>query len=141
MGRIDTNDTPKIDELILLSLTQAETVRRRLRRLNARLLVAGLVASAAATVVSGWTAAAGPVVGSGPVGWKLSCAAAAFFGFVTTVCVGVNQQLGLGERVGTAGECLARLKSLHVALAVGNRAPDEVSREYEEIVRSYPESC
>ena len=90
-------------------------------------------------MVSAVTAAGGPVIGEGPTGWKISCVIAAIFGFATTVCVGLNQGLGLGQRVSRSNACAGRLKSLDVSLKTGRADWDEISSEYEKIVKDFAE--
>jgi hypothetical protein len=68
----------------------------------------------------------------------MACIAGAIFGFATTVSVGLNQQLKLGERLSEANQCLGRLKFLDVAIDTGSRTWAEISEEYEEILRTYP---
>lgn len=85
------------------------------------------------------TAAQGPIIGEGPPGWRISCIIAAVFGFATTVCVGLNQQLKLSDRLSKGNECAGRLRALDVAVATDSRDWDEVATEYQEIVRLYPE--
>lgn len=121
------------------SLVRAKAYAERLRKMNTRLLVAGVVTSAAATLVAGLTAAAGPVVGEGIPGWRLACIVAAGFGFVSTLAVGVHQQLGLSDRLADGHQCVARLTFLDVAIDTGSRDWEEITKEYEAIVTSYPE--
>jgi hypothetical protein len=51
----------------------------------------------------------------------MACAVGAVFGFATTVSVGLNQQLKLGERLSEANQHLGRLKFLDVAMDTGSR--------------------
>ena len=121
------------------SLKKAEQYASRVRTRNTRLLVLGVFNSGVSTLVTGVTAALGPVVGDGIPGWRLACAVGAVFGFATTVSVGLNQQLKLGERLSEANQCLGRLKFLDVAMETGSRSWTEISEEYEEILRTYPD--
>jgi hypothetical protein len=120
------------------SLERAEGEVARLSKTNTRLLVASAVSSAVATLVTGITAAQGPIIGTGIPGWRLSCIVAAVFGFATTLSVALNQQLRIGDRLSRSNECLGRLKFVDFAVDTGSRPWDEVVREYEEIVRAYP---
>ncbi|MBN1248130.1 MAG: hypothetical protein JXC32_10765 [Anaerolineae bacterium] len=112
---------------------------RRLRRTNAGLLISGIVSSAVSTLITGITAAQGPIVGSGTEGWRLACIVAAVFSFGTTVSVGLNQRLKIGERLAETQQCAGRLRALRVAIATSTREWDAIAKEYEEIVRSYPQ--
>jgi len=120
------------------SLEKAEKHASRLKRMNTRLLILGVVNSGVSTLITGTTAANGPVVGEGVPGWRLACIAGAIFGFVTTVSVGLNQQLNFGERLSTANECLGRLRFLDVAIETESRSWDEIAKEYAKIVKEYP---
>lgn len=120
------------------SLEKAERHASRLRSTNTRLLIFGVLNSGVSTLVTGVTAAQGPVVGEGIPGWRMACAVGAVFGFATTVSVGLNQQLKLGERLSEANQCLGRLKFLDVAMDTGSRTWAEISEEYEGILRTYP---
>ena len=120
------------------SLEKAERHSSRLRNTNTRLLIFSVFNSGVSTLVTGVTAAQGPVVGEGIPGWRMACIVGAVFGFATTVSVGLNQQLKLGERLSEANQCLGRLKFLDVAMDTGSRTWAEISEEYEEILRTYP---
>jgi hypothetical protein len=120
------------------SLQRTQHRVSRLRTTNTRLLILGVVTSGVSTLITGVTAAQGPVVGEGIPGWRLACAAGAIFGFATTVSVGLSQRLNLGERLSEANQCLGRLKFLDVAIDTGSRTWGEIAEEYEEIVRRYP---
>jgi hypothetical protein len=121
------------------SLKTAEQHAERLKRTNTRLLVLGVVNSGVSTLITGTTAANGPLVGEGIPGWRLACIAGAVFGFATTVSVGLNQQLKLGERLSKANACLGRLRFLDVAIETGSRSWDEITDEYAAIVKAYPD--
>jgi hypothetical protein len=121
------------------NLRQAETVSARLRQTNTRLQVTSIASSAVTTLVAGITAVQGPVVGQGDPGWRLACVVAAIFGLVSAVCVGLNQQLKLSDRQAQSYQCTGRLKALDAAITTGSRNQEEVAKEYEEIVKTYPE--
>jgi len=121
------------------SLQKAEAYYARLRKMSTRLLASSIIGSAATTLVTGITAAQGPLVGEDIAGWRLACIIGAVLGFTTTVCLGLNQQLKIGDRLSTGDQCAGRLKALDVAIVVGSRSWDEITKEYEDIVRTYPE--
>lgn len=138
-----SNESPKdrdaLTQRVKASLQKAEESVAGLRTTNTRLIVAGVVSSAAATLVAGITAANGPVLGDGIPGWRAACIVAALFAFVSTVSTGVSQQLKFNERLTEGTQCVGQLRSLEVAMATGNRDWDETVEEYEEIAKSYPE--
>ncbi len=131
-------DQTLLAQKIAESLQKTRAEVDRLRRINTFAIVFGLLSSAATTLVTGITAAHGPVVGEGPTGWKMSCLVAAILAFVATISVGLPQQLQLGDRLAQYNQALGRLKSLDVAIVTASRSWDEIAHEYEDIVRTYP---
>jgi hypothetical protein len=119
------------------SLHQAESYSARLRTTYDRLVVGGLVTSAVTTLVAGGTALAGPMAGSGDTGWRLACTIAALFSLVSTICVGIGQQLKLGERVPKGQLCAGQLRALDVQLAVGTSDWSDIAKEYEQVLKNY----
>jgi hypothetical protein len=120
------------------SLEWAEGEVARLGKLHARLQLAGVASSGAATVVMAITAAQVPITGRGAAAWRLLCIVAAVLAFAATLLVALSRQLRLGERLSTNNEVLGRLKVVDLALEAGSRPWEEVVKEYEEIVRTYP---
>ena len=132
----------KSDQLIQRirdSLRKAEDYTLRLRRTYTRLVVGGFAGSATTLLVAGGTAVRGPLVGSGVEGWRLACVVAALLSLISTICVGLVQQLKLGERVPRGQLCIGRLRALDVALAIEGREFDEIAKEYEGVVKEFPE--
>ena len=110
-----------------------------LRKTNTWLLLTGIVSSAATTLVAGGTAAAGPVVGEGIAGWRLACIVAAILAFASTVVTALSQQMKIGEQLIEGTQCVGRLRALDVAIATGSQSWAEITKEYGDIVRAYPE--
>ncbi len=73
-------------------------------------------------------------------GWQAACIVAAVLGFITTICVSFSQQLKIGDRLLHSNLCAGRLKLLDTAIATGSRGWDEISKEYEEVVKTFPDS-
>ena len=121
------------------SLNKAEAYASRLQTMNTRLLVVGLINSAGATLVAGVTAAGGPVVGEGIPGWRVACIVAAVLGFVSTVTIGLSQQLKISERLAEGKECLGKLRRIDLSIATGSRDWHEITDEYQSIVANYPD--
>lgn len=132
-------DREVLTKSVKASLRKAEERTAGLHKANTRLLVVGIVSSAASTLVAGFTAAQGPVIGEGPEGWRMACIVAAVFGFVATVCTGLVQQLKIGDRLSQGNQCLGKLRSLDLAITTGSQSWEEIVEEYQEIVRAYPE--
>lgn len=126
-------------ENVRRSLDQVDKRATRLRKMYRRLLIASTSGSALATFVAGVTAAQGPMVGEGTQGWRLACIVAAGFGFLSTLSSGASQQLKVSDRYTEGKECAGKLKSLQVMIDTGSRSWDEIAREYEGIVRTYPD--
>jgi hypothetical protein len=121
------------------NLHKAERYVGRLRQTNTTLVVTSLLSSGATTLLTGATAAGGPAVGIGVGGWQLACVIAAGLGFVTTVCVGLNQQMQFADRLAKGLECLGRLKALDIAVVSGLRDDKELVAELEIILKVFPE--
>ena len=128
-----------VKERILDGLNNLEHRIRQLQRTNTGLLASGIISSAASTLITGVTAANGPVVGSGTPGWRLACVVAAVFSFGATVAVGLNRQLKIGEKLAEGRQCTGHLRALEIAMATGSRSRNEIIQEYEELVRTYPD--
>jgi len=139
MPQEPTQDHQALAQTVKASLRKAEKIVFGLRHTHTRLLIAGIVSSAATTLVAGITAAQGPIVGDGTEGWRIACIVAAIFAFASTVCIGLNQQLKISDRLLTGTQCVGRLKSLDVGISISSRAWEEVTKEYEEIAKTYPE--
>lgn len=129
-----------LKERVQEGLEKAEKYTQRHERLNSWLIIAGIVLSALATIITGTTAASGPVVLEGIPGWRLACAAGAGLGFATTVSIGLVQQLQLNEKASKGNLLASRLQFLDLAIDTGVRDLKDLLREYEEIARSYPEA-
>ncbi|MCL6568301.1 MAG: hypothetical protein K6T35_05345, partial [Meiothermus silvanus] len=69
----------------------------------------------------------------------LACIVGALFGFATTVSTSLNAQLKYSERLSEGNQCAARLRLLNTALATGRRTWEEAVKEYDDILRAYPE--
>jgi len=121
-------------------LRKAEMYLTGLKKLNTTLMVSGLTTSSLVTLFTGATAMRGPLIGGDDVGgWQLACVIAALLGFLTTLCMGLNQQLQVSERLAKATECVGRLKALDIAIVAGSRSDSDIVAEFENIVRAYPE--
>ncbi|MBI5471880.1 MAG: hypothetical protein HY961_06000 [Ignavibacteriae bacterium] len=125
----------KIRDGIRKSDLQSTTLKKK----NSRYITVGIIASALSTVIAGVTAAIGPVVAQGPPGWKLTCGLVAVCAGVATVFNGLQQQLSIAEKLAKANSCSGKLHSLEFALAIDNRDPSEVVKEYETLISTYPE--
>jgi hypothetical protein len=132
-------DQDTVRQRIESSLGRAEAYTAGLRKMNTRLLVSGVTSSGLAALVTGVTAAAGPLVGEGIPGWRLACIVGAVLAFFGSVLVGLNQQLKVGDRLTEGSQCLGRLRFLEVSMATRSRDWDEIVEEYEAIVTAYPE--
>ena len=128
-------------DMVTNSLRKAERLAAELRRKNTRLVVAGISSSALCALFAGITAARGPLIGTGPDGWRLACTISAVLAFGTTLCIGLSQQLGISDRLSTANQCVGRLRSLGVTITTSSRRWEDVTNEYAEIEQTFPEYC
>lgn len=132
-------DLAAFAQMVKASLHRAEERASGLRQTNTRLLVASIVSSAATAVVAGGTSVMGPVVGQGIPGWRLACTVAAILAFTSTVCTALTQQMRIGERLTEGNQCVGRLRSLDLAIVAGGHSWEEVTEEYADIAKTYPE--
>jgi hypothetical protein len=134
-----TQDHTTLAKLVSNSLQKAQGHVSGLRKTNTRLLSTNIVCSASATLVAGLTAANGPIVGTGPEGWRISCIVAAILAFISTVSIGFIQQLKFEERLMMGNQCVGRLRELDLSIATGSQSWEEITREYSDIVKTFPE--
>jgi len=120
-------------------LRTAEGRVQNLRSRSSRFILVNLVCGALGTIVAGLAAAAGPVAGSGPHAWKLTCAAVAVLTASSTFFSGLNQQLAIPDHLAKATTCMARLRALEMEMTEMNRDLADVARQYEDVVASYDE--
>jgi hypothetical protein len=132
-------DPVLLTQRIQESLRQAEQKAASLQRSYNTLNLTGIFSASATTLLTGWTSAAGPVMGSGVSAWRMTCIIAAFLGFITTASMGISQQLRLNDRLSKSNECLGRLKSLDFSILSGSQQWREITTEYAAILRDYPE--
>ncbi len=125
----------QLQQHIQASLRQAEAYTAGLRKTYTALTIGGLVSSAGTTLVAGGAALGGAAAGLNTGGWQLTCGIAAILGFASAVCVGVVQQLKLGERLPLGQLCVGQLRALDVAMTTGSRAWGDIGKEYETIVK------
>jgi hypothetical protein len=128
----------RIVQNIAKSLDQSVNMTREVTRLNSVLFMTSIVSAASTTLITTIAAAQGPVVGAGTTGWKLSCGIAAFFGFVATLAEGLKHQTN--DRMTRSRLCIERLRLLDISLRHSKRPVEEIDREFDEIVRAYPET-
>lgn len=132
-------DKTALTALVKSSLKNAEKVVTKQKRTNSGTLITSFTFSAIATLVAGITSAAGPVIGSGIEGWRAACILAAALSFASTIITGLSQQLKINDKLEEASLCAAKLRALDIGLTVGSRPWDLATREYEEIVKTYPQ--
>jgi hypothetical protein len=139
MAQESTQDHKEFAQIVSGTLQQAQAHISSLRKTNTWLLITGIVSSAATTLVAGGTAAAGPMVGSGTAGWRIACIVAAVLAFTATVSTALSQQMKISEQLMQGSQCVGRLRAVEVAIATGSQSWEEITKEYAEIIRVYPE--
>lgn len=107
---------------------------RSLRRTHIRLTYGSVACSALATLIAGWAAAAGPMIGEGFPAWQATCGVVAVFTAVAGTLGGVQQTANMPEKLGKLVAYAAKLNALEVALTVRGRDPSEVGRDYETLI-------
>ncbi len=114
------------------------------RKTDTLLFVTSVVAPAAATLVAALTALingntlfpqAAAQVDDG--GWKLACALVAILAFIATVSSVFKKRAE--ERLSQGNLCAGRLTALDAAIVISSHSWEEMTREYEDIVKAYPD--
>jgi len=129
----------KLEEHLKSSLRQAEGKLAGFRKSHIRLVTASVLSSGVTTLIAGVTAAVGQALQIGTEGWRTACIVAAIFGFVSTVSTGYSQQLKTSDRLAEGKQCVSQLKYLEAVLTTGSKSLPEVAKEYEDIVKTYPD--
>ena len=126
------------------SLNTAKIKTARIRKTDSQLFVANVVSPAAATLLAGLTAAVGgntlfvqAASQSNDGGWRLACILVAIFGFIATVSGMFKKQFD--DRLVQGNQCVGRLLSLDLAITTSSSNWEEVTKEYREIVKAFPE--
>ena len=126
------------------SLDTAKIKTARIRKTDSQLFIANVVSPAAATLLAGLTAAVGgntlfvqAASQSNDGGWRLACILVAIFGFIATVSGMFKKQFD--DRLVQGNQCVGRLLSLDLAITTGSGDWEEVTKEYREIVKAFPE--
>ncbi len=126
------------------SLNRARGRATAFRKTDTVLFVTSVVTPAAATLVAALTA----LIGGNTIfpqaaaqvddgGWKLACALVAVLAFIATVSSVFKKQAE--ERLSQGNLCAGRLTALDAAFAISSHSWEEMTREYEEIVKAYPD--
>jgi hypothetical protein len=113
----------------------AERHLRRLRRINTRTIISGLLASTFATVLAGYTAASNSPL----MNWRWTCALVAIFTLCATISTGFQKQFDISGNLSKVSGCLGRLNALELTVRLGTRSREEIAKECEEIAKQYPD--
>ncbi len=119
------------------SLVRAQRTAANFRRLNTSLVLTSLFSSAMGTMITGLTVANGPIIGTGVPGWRVSCILGAVLAFLTTISVGLSQQLRVSERLANSQACTGRLRALELILSTQSRSWESVVNDYEAVLREF----
>ncbi len=126
------------------SLNTAKIKTARIRKTDSQLFVANVVSPAAATLLAGLTAAVGgntlfvqAASQSNDGGWRLACILVAIFGFIATVSGMFKKQFD--DRLVQGNQCVGRLLSLDLAITTDSSNWEDLTKEYREIVKAFPE--
>ena len=139
MSKDGIEERRKVTESVKASLRKAGAIVSDYRKKKNRLLTTTMISSTAVTLVAGITAAIGPVAGTGVEGWRMACIIAAIFGFVSTVSTGLSEQLKISDRLSEGRQGVGKLRYLDVVITTGNKSWEEITKEYEEIAKAYPD--
>jgi hypothetical protein len=139
MAQAPAQDQTALTKIVKDSLQKAQGRIAGLRNTNTVLMFSSIVSSAATALVAGGTAVIGPVAGAGDAGWRIPCLVAAFLAFTSTVTTALIQQMKTGERLMQATQCVGRLRALELAIATGSQSWNEITKEYGEVLKAYPD--
>jgi hypothetical protein len=139
MSKDGIEERRKVTESVKASLRKAGAIVSGYRKKKNRLLTTTMISSTAVTLVAGITAAVGPVAGTGVEGWRMACIIAAILGFVSTVSTGLSEQLKISDRLSEGRQGVGKLRYLDVVITTGNKSWEEITKEYEEIAKAYPD--
>jgi len=126
------------------SLSTAKEKTSNIRKTDSQLFVANVVSPAAATLLATIAATIGgnamfaqAAAQSEDGGWRLACILVAIFGFIATISGVFKKQFE--DRLTRSNQCVGRLLSLDLAITTGSSNWEEMSKEYGEIVKAFPE--
>ncbi len=133
----ELNQQPADDHIrwIVESRKRAEKKMRNFRRANTQTIIIGLLASAFATVLAGYTAASNSPI----LTWRWTCAIVAVFTLCATISTGIQKQLDISGNLSKVSGCLGRLNALDLSVRLGLRSKDEIAKECQELALQYPE--
>ena len=137
-------DRSAFTQSVKTSLANAREKVARIRRTDSQLFVANVVSPAAATLIAAIAAAVGgnemfrgAAAQAEDGGWVLACSLVAVFGFIATVSGVFKKQFE--DRLVLGNQCVGRLLALDLGITSGNTAWEEATREYSEVLKSFPE--
>lgn len=126
------------------SLSSAKEKAASVRRTATLLFMTNIVSPAAATLMAALAAAIGgnrmfaqAATQTEDGGWKLACILVAVFGFIATVSGMLKKQYD--DRLAQGNQCVGRLLTLDSALAIGSSDWEAATKEYGEIVKTFPD--
>jgi len=141
---IKTQDHAGFVTSVKTSLSTAKSKTDGIRKANSQLFVANVVSPAAATLLAAFTAAIGgnqmfqqAAAQANDGGWRLACILVAIFSFIGTVSSMFKKQFD--DRLAQGNQCVGRLLSLDLTITTGGSSWEEASKEYGEIVKTFPE--
>jgi hypothetical protein len=140
MAENRAQDRSAFTQSVKTSLATARKKVARIRRTDTQLFVANVVSPAAATLIAALAAAVGgnemfrgAAAQAEDGGWIL----VAVFGFIATVSGVFKKQFE--DRLVLGNQCVGRLLALDLAISSGHTAWEEATREYGEVLKTFPE--
>jgi hypothetical protein len=144
MAENRAQDRSAFTQSVKTSLATARKKVARIRRTDTQLFVANVVSPAAATLIAALAAAVGgnemfrgAAAQAEDGGWILACSLVAVFGFIATVSGVFKKQFE--DRLVLGNQCVGRLLALDLAISSGHTAWEEATREYGEVLKTFPE--
>jgi hypothetical protein len=139
-----TQDRAGFATSVKASLSAAKNKTAGIRKTDSQLFLANVVSPAAATLLAALAAAIGgnsmfaqAAAQTEDGGWRFTCILVAIFSFIGTVSSMFKKQFE--DRLTKGNQCVGRLLSLDLAITTGGSNWEEATKEYREIVKTFPE--
>ncbi len=137
-------DQAALTQSVKASLASVKEKVTQIRRTDTQLFVANVISPAAATLIAALAATIGgnkmfsqAAAKMEDGGWILACGLVAVFGFIATVSGVFKKQFD--DRLTLANQCAGRLLALDLGITSGNISPEEVAKEYGEVLKAFPD--
>ncbi len=134
MQHDSTNDYDILQQQIQSSLDKAQAQRNKLRTIDRRYSILGLILGATATFIAGQSAVANdPLIGN----WRATATVASVITLGATITSGLQKQLADPDLLVETSECTAKLKALRIEMIAGTFDLEQVSEQYQQVLSEF----